>query len=68
MAAALAMTRALKKGGFELAEWGSSSKIVLRSLHGQRVLSVNLDLEALATERTLGISLDFSISAFVYNY
>ncbi len=63
--AASAVTKALKKGGFKLAEWGSSSKKVLRSLQGQPVSSVNLDLEALATERTLGLSLDFAADTFV---
>jgi len=64
-AVASAVTKALKKVGFELAEWGSSSKKVLRSLQSQPVSSVNLDLEALATERTLGLFLDFDADAFV---
>ena len=55
----------LKKGGFELAQWGSSSRRVLSQLPGNPVAALNLDIEGLPTERTLGISLDFHADCFV---
>jgi len=59
------LTRALKKGGFELAQWGSSSRSVLESLPGQSITALNVDLDGLPTERTLGMSLDFAADCFV---
>jgi hypothetical protein len=62
---AVVFTRVLKKGGFELAQWGSSSRRVLSQLPGSPITTLNLDVEGLPTERTLGISLDFSADCFV---
>lgn len=59
------LTRALAKGGFELAQWGSSSRFVLAALPGQSILALNVDLDGLPTERTLGMSLDFAADCFV---
>jgi hypothetical protein len=49
------LTRVLKKGGFELAQWGSSSRSVLESLPGQSITALSVDLGGLPTEQTLGI-------------
>jgi len=69
---ALALFRALRKGGFELAQWGSSSRAVLSKLQSalpssscQPAAFLNLDLEGLPTERTLGVSLDFDADCYV---
>ena len=56
----------LQRGGFQLSQWGSSSKKVLRSLPGQSVSSLDLGLDKdLPVERTLGLTLDFNRDAFV---
>ena len=48
------MTRVLAKAGFELAQWGSSSRQVLHGrLKGDA--AIDLDLDQLPTERTLGL-------------
>jgi hypothetical protein len=65
IAGAAKLTRALAKGGFELAQWGSSSRSVLASLPGQCISALNVDLDGLPTERTLGMSLDFAADCFV---
>ena len=69
---ALALFRALGKGGFELAQWGSSSRAVLSKLQSALPLSscqpaafLNLDLEGLPTEHTLGVALDFDADCYV---
>jgi hypothetical protein len=59
------LTRALKKEGFELAQWGFSSRSVLESLPGQSITALNVDLDGLPTERTLGMFLDFAADCFV---
>jgi len=55
----------LKEGGFELAQWGSSSKEVLLSLPGKPVSEVQLDLEGLPTKRTLGLKLNYATDSFM---
>jgi hypothetical protein len=59
------LTESLKKGGFKLPHWGSSSRSVLESLPGQSITALNVDLDGLPTERTLGMSLDFATDCFV---
>lgn len=59
------MTEALQRGGFQLAQWGSSSKAVLSSLPGQPIDSINLDLDCLPMERTLGLVVDYNTDAFL---
>jgi len=51
--------------GFELAQWGTSSKAVLMSLPGVATSTRNMDLEDLPVERTLGLILDFNQDAFL---
>ena len=57
--------KALKRGWFELGQWGSSSVAVLAKLPGQPVAALNMDLKRLPTERTLSIWLDFAQNCFV---
>ncbi|XP_046643169.1 uncharacterized protein LOC124328443 [Daphnia pulicaria] len=59
------VTSVLRRGGFELAQWGSSSSTVLMSLPGQPVSSIDLALQGLPVERTLGLSLDYGSDSFV---
>ena len=54
------MYRVLKGRGFELAQWGSSSKEVLKALPGAAASTLNMDLESLPVERTLGLVLDYN--------
>ena len=57
------MTRMLAKVGFELAQWGSSSRQVLHGrLKGDAAL--DLDLDELPTERTLGLWWNYSTDEF----
>ena len=44
---------------------GYSSRSVLESLPGQSITALNVDLDGLSTERTLGMSLDFAADCFV---
>ncbi len=59
------VTSVLRRGGFQLAQWGSSSLSVLVSLPGQPVSSINFALQGLPVERTLGLSLDYGSDSFV---
>jgi hypothetical protein len=59
------VTNVLRRGGFELAQWGSSSPQVLLSLPGQPVSSIDLALQEMPIERTLGLSLDYNSDSFV---
>ena len=57
------MTRMLAKVGFELAQWGSSSRQVLHGrLKGDA--AIDLDLDQLPTERTLGLWWNSSTDEF----
>ena len=56
---------ALLKGGFELTQWASSSPLVRSALPGQLLSSVNLDLEAIPVERTLGLRWDYEEDCFI---
>ena len=58
------LARALMKGGFELGQWGSSSRAVLAALLGQSVAALDVELDKLPTERTLRIALDFAADCF----
>ncbi|XP_045032618.1 uncharacterized protein LOC123474468 [Daphnia magna] len=55
----------LLRGGFELAQWGSSCPKVLLSLPGNPVSSIDLALHGMPIERTLGLSLDYGSDSFV---
>ncbi|XP_045028561.1 uncharacterized protein LOC123471391 [Daphnia magna] len=55
----------LLRGGFELAQWGSSCPKVLLSLPGNPVSSIDLALHGIPIERTLGLSLDYGSDSFV---
>ena len=61
------VSNVLHRGGFELAQWGSSSKSVLKSLPGIPVSTLNFFRPSRETsiERMLGLSLDYNIDAFV---
>ena len=63
--AAETMNRVLKGHGFEFAQWGSSSREVLKSLPGTAATILDLDLDNLPVERTLGLVLDFNQDAFL---
>jgi hypothetical protein len=60
------MSDLLAKGGFKLGQWGSSSKVVLASVPGALLSnpSLNLDLDELPTERTLGLKWNCQRDAF----
>ena len=58
--AAATVYQALMDRGFEIAQWGSSSKAFLMSLPGVATSTRNMDLEDLPVERTLGLILDFN--------
>ncbi|XP_057372209.1 uncharacterized protein LOC130693104 [Daphnia carinata] len=59
------VTNVLRRGGFELAQWGSSCPKVLLSLPGNPVSSIDLALHGMPIERTLGLSLDYGSDSFV---
>ena len=46
-------------------QWGSSSALVLVSLPGKRATSLDVGLEGLSMERTLGMVVDFDSNQFV---
>ena len=59
------ITRLLKLGGFNLAEFISNNRIILKNLSRERFLLkvVNLELEELPTNRALGITWDSNTDA-----
>ena len=59
------VTTALRRGGFELAQWGSSSLKVMHDLPGEPVKTLKLDVENTPVERTLGLALNYKEDTFV---
>ena len=55
----------LKERGFELAQWCSCSKEVLKALPGAAASTLNMDLESLPVERRLGLVLDYNQDSFL---
>ena len=62
---ATVVSKVLQRGGFELAQWGSSSAAVLQSLPGRPVTTIDLDLDDMPVERTLGLSLNYGSDTFI---
>jgi len=60
------MFKTLKRGGFNLTQWASSSSFVRASLPGQQGESslLNMDLEPNPVERTLGLVWDYKKDVF----
>lgn len=61
------MYSSLLKGGFKLTQWASSNKEVRSTLPDQQASSLDLDLEAIHIERTLGLRWDFAHDSFFLN-
>ena len=61
------LTDALEKGGFPLTQWATSSDELRASLPGQSQLNetLNMDLDDLPIERTLGLSWNYRQDVFV---
>jgi hypothetical protein len=57
------LTDALKKGGFPLTQWATSSDIIRNLLPGQQLDAkpINMDLDAERIERTLGLVWDLAV-------
>jgi hypothetical protein len=61
------LTDALKRGGFPLTQWATSSQIIRESIPAQQqdAKPINMDLDAEPIERTLGLVWDFSRDVFI---
>ncbi|KFD62425.1 hypothetical protein M514_25433 [Trichuris suis] len=59
------VTRALERAGFKLAQWASSRPDALRAVSEESLSSVNVDLDSIPIERTLGLTWDTRKDAFL---
>ena len=61
------LTNALKKRGFPLTQWATSSRIIRDSLPAQQqdAKPINMDLDAEPIQRTLGLVWDFGRDVFI---
>ena len=55
----------LKKSGFELSEWGSTSKKEILALPGKPVNEIQLDLEGPPTKKALGMKFYYQSDSFM---